>query len=60
MDKLDKALENYEKTFDDSFPMFTMMSKPPDEVIDIIEKCVSNRKNVYDMGYLSLDDDIKY
>ena len=52
MDELDKALELYEQIFDDLFPMSPMMSKPPDEVIDIIKKCVSEKKDVYDMGYL--------
>ena len=56
MDKLDKALQLYEKTFDDSFPLFTMSGTPPDEVIKIINKCVSSRKDVYDMSYLELDD----
>jgi hypothetical protein len=60
MEKLDKALKKYEKFFDDSFPMFSMMSKPPDDVVEIIENCIENKKDVYDMGYLSLDDDIKY
>lgn len=58
MDELDKALELYEQIFDDLFPMSPMMSKPPDEVIDIIKKCVSEKKDVYDMGYLSLDNTI--
>lgn len=58
MDELDKALELYEQIFDDSFPMFPMMGKPPNEVIDIIKKCVSEKIDVYNMGYLSLDDTI--
>jgi hypothetical protein len=60
MNELGKALELYEQTFDDSFPMFSMMTKPPDEVVDIINKCVSAKKDVYDMGYLSLNDDTMY
>lgn len=60
MNELDKALELYEQTFDDSFPMFSMMTKPPDEVVDIINKCVSAKKDVYDMAYLSLNDDTMY
>lgn len=56
MDKLDKALSLYERTFDDLFPMASMITKSPDEVIKIINKCVSEKKDIYDMGYLSLDD----
>ncbi len=58
MNELDEALELYEQTFNDSFPMFPMMGKPPDEVIDIINKCVSEKKDVYDMGFLSLKDTV--
>ena len=60
MNELDKALELYEQTFDDSFPMFSMVTKPPDEVVDIINKCDSAKKDVYNMGYLSLNDNTMY
>ena len=33
MTELDVALESYEKTFDDSFPMFPMMGKEANEVV---------------------------
>ena len=38
MKELDNALELYEQTFDDSFPMFPMMGKTPDEVVVIINR----------------------
>lgn len=60
MNELDTALELYEKTFDDSFPMFSMMGTPPNEVVEIINKCISENKDVYDMGYLSLDGNVVY
>ena len=53
--KIDKALEQYEKTFDDSFPMFTFMCTSESDVIEMINKCISENKDVYEMGYLSLD-----
>lgn len=56
MDELEEALKVYEQTFDDSFPLSSMITKPPEEVVDIINKCVSAKKDVYDMGYLSLDE----
>lgn len=55
MKELDEALALYEKTFDDSFPMFSMMTTEPSEVVEIISKCVAEKKDVYDLGYLSLD-----
>ena len=60
MDELDKALELYEKTFNDSFPMFSMSGKPQKEVIQIINRCIEENKDVYDLGYLSLDGDTLY
>ena len=55
MSEFDKALETYEQTFDDSFPMSAMVCTSPDEIVSIISKCVSENKDVYDMGYLSID-----
>lgn len=60
MNELDRALNLYEKIFDDSFPMFTMMGKPQNEVVEIINKCIFENKDVYDLGYLSLNEDIVY
>lgn len=60
MGELNKALEIYEQTFGDSFPMIPLMGKKPSEVVDIINKCVSEKKDVYDMGYLSLNHDVIY
>lgn len=56
MKELDKFLKLYEYTFDDSFPMFAMQCTPQDKVIDIINECVKNDKDVYDMGYLDIND----
>lgn len=60
MEELNDALKLYEKTFDDSFPMFSMSGSPPKEVIEIINKCVKENKDVYDLGYLTLDNDTLY
>lgn len=60
MKTFDEALELYEKTFDDSFPTIPMSGKSNEEIIDIINKCVNEKKDVYDMGYLSLNDDTIY
>lgn len=51
-DKLLQALDLYEKTFDDSFPTIPMSGRTEEEMIDMINKCVSAKKDVYDMGYL--------
>lgn len=54
-DKLLQALDLYEKAFDDSFPTIPMSGRTEEEMIEIINKCVSAKKDVYDMGYLDLE-----
>ncbi len=54
MNDFDDALELYEQTFDDTFPMAMMSGYEPKEVIDIIEKCVKENKDVYDIGILDV------
>lgn len=53
-DKLLQALELYENTFDDPFPTIPMSGRTEEEMIDIISKCVSEKKDVYEMGYLDI------
>lgn len=61
MTKLNEALELYEKTFDDSFPTIPLlMDNSDDEVVGMINKCISEHKDVYDMGYLLIDGDVIY
>lgn len=56
MSELDAALELYDKTFDDSFPTIPLLMENSDEkVIEIINKCISEKKDVYELGYLSED-----
>ena len=59
-EKLNKALEDYERKFNDGFPMFQMSAESPDRIIEIIGDYIKNNKDVYDSGYLSLDDDTIY
>lgn len=49
------ALNRYYDTFDDSFPMSAMSGYEESEVIEIIDKCISEKKDVYDLGYLTED-----
>ena len=54
-EKLLQALDLYEKAFDDSFPTVPMSGHTEEEIIDMINKCVSAKKDVHDMGYLDLE-----
>ena len=56
MNELEKAFERYKKNFDDDFPTIPFDSKKDEEIIDIIDECIEANKDVYDIGYLSLDD----
>lgn len=53
-DKLLQVLELYENTFDDSFPTIPMSGRTEEEMIDMINKCVAAKKDVYEMGYLDI------
>ncbi|MGF6375346.1 hypothetical protein M2140_000380 [Clostridiales Family XIII bacterium PM5-7] len=57
---MNKAIDLYYNTFIDSFPMFPMMGVPQNEVVEIINKCILEKKDIYDLGYLTLDDGIMY
>lgn len=51
-----KALDRYYNAFDDSFPMAAMSGVGENDVIEMIDKCIAQRKDVYDLGYLSVDE----
>ena len=55
-EKLQKALERYKKKFNDDFPTIPFDRREDAEIIDIIDECIEENKDVYDLGYLSLDD----
>lgn len=56
MTKLNEALGIYKQTFDDSFPTIPLlMENSDDKVVEMINKCIDEHKDVYDMGYLNLD-----
>lgn len=60
-EKLIEALDQYEKTFNDGFPTVPLMSEHDEpELIKMIEACIAEKKDAYDMGYLELDEDILY
>lgn len=51
------AIELYEKKFNTSFPTIPLLwgNRSDEEVIEMIDKCIAENKDVYEMGYLSLD-----
>ena len=60
-EELVKAMDDYERAFSDNFPADPLVvSRPPEEVISIIRDCLDKKKDVYELGYLSLDENIMY
>ena len=58
---MDEYLEQYAKRFGDGFPTIPLAwGRTEAEVIDIIKECLEKGKDVYEMGLLSDDDDVKY
>ena len=60
-EKLSKAFEQYKTAFGDEFPTIPIaVSRTEEEVIEIINKCVNTNRDVYDLGYVSLEENIMY
>lgn len=55
-EKLQKALEAYKKAFNDDFPNIPFDNVEDEKIIEIINDCIESEKDVYDLGYLELDD----
>ena len=59
----EKAYRLYLETFGDAFPMYQLgRGRTFEEVTEMIEKCLSSKKDVYEIGYLPSpeDTDIMY
>ena len=61
MSEIDKHLEEYARAFGDGFPMYQLGrgGTTDEEVIEIIKRCLSEKKDVYALGILK-DDDTDY
>ncbi len=53
---LEKALAAYKAKFGDEFPTFPYRTSGESDMIEIIRKCIKNNRDVYDSGFLELDD----
>lgn len=56
-DKLIRVMKSYYRAFGDTFPSYP---NPPENAVEIIRDCLQKKKDVYELGYLSLDDNIIY
>lgn len=57
---MEKLYDEYLRLFGDGFPMFQMQSKTEKEIKEILERCIKEKKDAYDLGYVSDDADIFY
>ena len=60
MVKLEEASERYEKTFNEDCPLYISIEYSAEEIIGIINKCINEKKDVYEMGYPIPDINICY
>ena len=53
--------EQYYDMFGESVPAYQICRGRTDEEIDaIIRECLEKKKDVYELGYCTLDDDVQY
>lgn len=58
---LDDYLKKYFETFGEGFPTYQIArTRTDDEIIDIIKKCLDEKKDAYSMGYASDNVDMYY
>ena len=61
MDELDRLTFEYNQRFDEGFPMFQLCrDRPEDECVEIVKRCLSERKTAYQLGLVTADDKVKY
>lgn len=56
---MEALLERYVDMFGDAFPTFQLMQTRTDaEVMEILKRCLSEKRSAYELGYVSdsLDD----
>lgn len=57
---MEKLYDEYLRLFGEGFPMFQMQSKTEEEIKAILKRCIKEKKDAYDLGYVSDDADIFY
>ena len=58
---MDDKLNEYAEKFGDGFPMMPLAwGRTDEEVIEIIDECISKGKDAYALGYVEEDDDVIY
>lgn len=58
-EKLYDAFTEYESIFNDIFPRSALSGLSDKETLKVIKRCIEEKKDVYDLGYLQLDNNIQ-
>ena len=60
-EQLMEKMKQYAKTFGDGFPTIPLAwDRTDEELIEIIDRCLAEKKDVYELGILTNDEDVKY
>ena len=59
-DLLIEALDRYRDVFDDIFPMSRCKAVPEEEVLEMINKCIAEKKDVEKMGFVVYEEGVVY
>lgn len=60
-EKLDGLMMDYINTFGEGFPSFQVFrGRETQECIDIVERCLREQKDAYELGYATLEEDTEY
>lgn len=61
MNDLEKKMQKYTQVFGEAFPMIPLgWGRSDAEIIAIIDKCLKENKDVYELGYVEDDLNIDY
>ena len=57
---METKMKEYEELFGESFPTFCFMHLSSKELEKIIDECLEEGKDAYELGYVSDDENMKY
>ena len=57
MEQLFAKMKEYEAFFKTSFPSFCFMHLSPEEMIKMMDECLEKEKDVYQLGFLSEEEE---
>lgn len=60
-EELDRLTMEYIETFGEGFPSFQVFrGRETHECIEIVQRCLRENKDAYELGYATLDEEVEY